>query len=64
MRLSSRNGTAAWRASTAKAPRWSAGAGTYRGLVNGEVVTGDAATRRGARRAAAREAKRRNRDDG
>jgi hypothetical protein len=52
----------AWTASTRKAPRWSAGAGTYRAHVNADQL-GDFPTRRAARRAARAEAARRTRRD-
>ena len=52
----------AWTASTQKAPRWSAGAGTHRAHVNSDQL-GDYPTRRAARKAAQREAQRRNRSD-
>jgi hypothetical protein len=52
----------AWQASTRKAPRDSAGAGTHRAHVNGDQL-GDYPTRGAARRAARAEARRREAAD-
>ena len=51
-----------WSASTRKAPRWSAGRGTYRAHVNSDQL-GDYPTRGAARRAARAEAARRSQAD-
>jgi hypothetical protein len=52
-----------WEARVTKAPRWSAGRGTYNGFVNGDEVVSNATTRRGARQGARREARRRHQED-
>ncbi len=62
MGLFKRSNGDAWQASTRKAPRWSAGAGTHRAHVNADQL-GDYPTRGAARRAARAEAARRNRQE-
>jgi hypothetical protein len=54
---------AAWQPSIRKAPRDSAGRGTFRAHVNADQL-GDYPTRRAAGRAARSEAQRREREDG